>query len=566
MNKDAMIRSALDYKKQYGFSVIPITPSTKKPWIYWEKHQTEYATDEEIKQWFEDRPNSMVGVVTGKLSDLDVIDVDGTEIPQKLGDILGEDSGRIPHTKTPRGGQHLFFKHQEGVRNRTNIWKAEKDETMVDVRGEGGYAVLPPSCNGIGKEYKWIFSLANERPTFPEELLKIVSDTDEQGKSIIRDIKFTQGNRDDSIFHLANSLRRSGMPREEAEPYVLNQASLCDPPFPEREALAKLESAYKRGTRDDVPVSNTVDKPISEATVEIRQGIREWVEIEVVPGQSFHVRDAHEVVNAREPNEKKAVSKELNRLVEKGILEKPLGKPYGNYKKVDNTAVEVDYLNSSCERFGIELPLGLDSIITLSPSDLIVVAGESGAGKTSFALDLMKKNKGKDITYLSSELTGGKMKQRLLLHEDMELNDWTFTMKNREVDFATVINPDEITIVDFIVVTEDFWKSAHALREIHNKMINGKGLCFAFLQKGKNKESGSGGDLTQQHASLYLSITKGNPNYMKFLKVREFKNSGEISNPLGKVIPFKLINGWKFNSLSDPVYQDDYEQVNKKKW
>lgn len=570
---------ALDYKKRYGFSVIPIVPSTKKSLISWEKYQTERATDEEILRWFTKYPESMIGVVTGKLSNLNIIDIDGLETPQELKDILGDSIDRIPSTRTPRGGRHLLFTHRDGARGRTNIWKAEKDETMVDVRAEGSYAILPPSCNGIGKEYKWLLSLANKRNVFPEELLEIVSDTDKEGKPTIRNISFTKGSRNDNIFHACNSHRRSGMPIEEARPIILQLASSCDPPLSEKEALASLDSAYKRGSKVEVQTSSTVDNTMKtedttktlDTTAEIRQRIREWAQIEVAPGQPFNVRDAYPIVNATTPEEKRTVSKELSRQVENNVLDRPIGTPYGNFRRIDDSKNIIDFKNASTERFDIKLPMDLDKIITLSPSDMVIIAGESGAGKTSFALELMKVNLGSlKCLYISSELTGGTMKQRLQLHEDIDFDKWDFEMARREQDFANRVEPDKVNIIDFLLQTEEAWKAITALREIYNKMKGGKGLCFVFLQKGKGKEFGWGGDATQTHASLYLTISKGNPNYLKFVKVREFKNhpeDGETSNPLGKVIPFKLINSWKFKTLvASPVYQSDYEGVEKKTW
>lgn len=313
----------------------------------------------------------------------------------------------------------------------------------------------------------------------------------------------------------------------------------------------------------DATMSSTVD-----GTARIRKRTREWAQIQVFPGQRFNVRDAYPEVNANTVGERKAVSKELHYLIEKGLLEKPIDAAYGNFKRIDDTKDIVDFKNASTERFDIKLPLDLDNIITLSPSDMIVVAGESGAGKTSFALDLIKRNLDSfKCLYLSSELTGGQMKQRLQLHEDIDFKKWEINMERREHDFSNAIDPDRVNIIDFLIQTEEPWKAVTSLREIHKKMINGQGVCFVFLQKGKHKEFGWGGDATQTHASLYLTISKGNPNYLKFVKVREFKNGLDgACSPLGKVIPFKLFNSWKFKPLTaTPVFQADYEGVSKDK-
>ena len=54
-----------------------------------------------------------------------------------------------------------------------------------------------------------------------------------------------EGSRDVELFRYASSLRARGMPREEAEILILQAARSCTPPFPDSDAIAKLESAWK---------------------------------------------------------------------------------------------------------------------------------------------------------------------------------------------------------------------------------------------------------------------------------------------------------------------------------
>lgn len=55
-----------------------------------------------------------------------------------------------------------------------------------------------------------------------------------------------KGQRDDGLFRLASKLRRSDVPREFAERLILEAAENCQPPFPEKEARAKVAGAYGR--------------------------------------------------------------------------------------------------------------------------------------------------------------------------------------------------------------------------------------------------------------------------------------------------------------------------------
>lgn len=93
-------------------------------------------------------PASLVGVVTGAASGMDVLDID----PRHGGDAwLADNLANLPPTRTHHtrsGGLHLFFKHRTGIRNSAN-----KIASGVDVRGDGGYILWWPASG---------FSVQNE--------------------------------------------------------------------------------------------------------------------------------------------------------------------------------------------------------------------------------------------------------------------------------------------------------------------------------------------------------------------------------------------------------------------
>jgi hypothetical protein len=70
------LNAALQYAK-FGFSVIPISPGQKNPpLIPFKEYQTRCATPEEIAEWWIKWPDANVGIITGKISDLTVVDLD----------------------------------------------------------------------------------------------------------------------------------------------------------------------------------------------------------------------------------------------------------------------------------------------------------------------------------------------------------------------------------------------------------------------------------------------------------------------------------------------------------
>jgi hypothetical protein len=146
---------ALTYAEEYGLSVIPVKPD-KKPFIKWEPYQKCKATPDEIKAWWTRWPGAMIGIVTGSISGIVVIDVDTKEGHEEIQKYLPE-SLVTPACRTPKGGQHLYFRAPEKpISNNTRAIPG------CDFRGEGGYVVAPPSVNGAGKTYAWIEGLSIE--------------------------------------------------------------------------------------------------------------------------------------------------------------------------------------------------------------------------------------------------------------------------------------------------------------------------------------------------------------------------------------------------------------------
>ncbi|MEK9157970.1 MAG: bifunctional DNA primase/polymerase, partial [Patescibacteria group bacterium] len=72
--QENMLGEALKYA-ELGFSIIPVSRD-KTPLIQWKEFQTRRATKDEIKSWFEQFPDMNIGVVTGSISGVIVIDVE----------------------------------------------------------------------------------------------------------------------------------------------------------------------------------------------------------------------------------------------------------------------------------------------------------------------------------------------------------------------------------------------------------------------------------------------------------------------------------------------------------
>jgi hypothetical protein len=241
--------------RRLGWSVIPVRPRAKIPLLTWEPFQTHAATAAQIARWLERWPDANLGVVTGAISGLVVLDVD----PIHGGDGSLADlelrQGRLPQTVeavTGGGGRHLYFKHPGGfVHNRASMAPG------LDVRGDGGYVVAPPSVHPAGLDYRW---MPGHDPTeialapLPGWVAETAADRAHPGHPIaywraLLHQGVTEGSRNNSVAALTGRLLWHGVdPRVIKELLLCWNAVRCRPPLPESEVVTTIDSV--RRTRE----------------------------------------------------------------------------------------------------------------------------------------------------------------------------------------------------------------------------------------------------------------------------------------------------------------------------
>jgi len=107
----------------------------------------------QIADWWREWPTANVGIATGAISGIVVLDVDPRHGGNESLDRLQSEGGMLPITVTVctgGGGFHFYFQHPGGtIRNRTNV------RPGIDFRGDGGYVVAPPSNHASGDVYRF---------------------------------------------------------------------------------------------------------------------------------------------------------------------------------------------------------------------------------------------------------------------------------------------------------------------------------------------------------------------------------------------------------------------------
>ena len=201
-----------------------------------------------IRTWWHEYPDANIGIATGIVSGIFVLDVDGEIGERSLNQLINK-YGTLPETVeafTGGGGRHIFFKRPRNtVKNKVALAQG------LDVRGDGGYIVAPPSIHISGRQYMWKHLDEAPLAEAPIWLIKMLSEDktyNTNGKPKATDLVFEgvpKGARDTTLFRYACRLRAQGLKREEAEILILQAAAKCKPPFPPNEALNKVASAWR---------------------------------------------------------------------------------------------------------------------------------------------------------------------------------------------------------------------------------------------------------------------------------------------------------------------------------
>ncbi len=163
-----------------GFKIFPIKAGAKKPPLCSWRDESTTDTDQ-VQKWFSQDPTPNVGIPTGE-NNLIVLDVDGPE-GKKSHRKIAKEQPPTPTVETPHG-VHYIYRAPEDIEIRNS---AGEIAPGIDIRGEGGYIVAPPSRleteNGVEK-YKWFpfLSLLEKEPAeLPPWLLHRLTTSQDQG-------------------------------------------------------------------------------------------------------------------------------------------------------------------------------------------------------------------------------------------------------------------------------------------------------------------------------------------------------------------------------------------------
>ncbi|MCC6236415.1 MAG: bifunctional DNA primase/polymerase [Dehalococcoidia bacterium] len=315
-NLDEALKWALAYSQQ-GWAVVPLHRVTKAgrctcgsptchspakhPRIEWNETQTERPTTTEIRGWWRQWPGTNVGVVTGLISNLVVIDVDGPEGEASLR-AAGIDIESLPDDAIVDTGRgfHIYVNHPgHFMPNKVGVLP------KVDVRAEKGMVVAPPSVHASGTVYT-SRSGGVPVPIDHPQLLAIAEGPtrrNERAKAVPRgtagawdwlvgdlgiEVPVAEGARNDTLARVAGRLLGQDRPVEEVLALVRSfNADALEPPLDDDEVATIVGSIATRDGNASLARLNQRLRLRDPIVRVLRQGDR-WLWV-LESGKTFEV-------------------------------------------------------------------------------------------------------------------------------------------------------------------------------------------------------------------------------------------------------------------------------------
>jgi putative DNA primase/helicase len=218
-----------------GLKLFPIAANDKVPLKGFKWKELATDDDKQIKQWFVEFPKCNWAACTGAASKVFVLDVDGVAGRTSLSALSQASLPPTLITHTGKElGHHFWFEYPADMVIHNS---AHKLGPGLDIRGEDGYVVVPPSIHPNGSIYKF-GDEGEEISSAPEWLLEAITDTRQTERDYLcaetgRPIPV--GARNDTLFRDGCAMRRRGATEEEIIAFIKQANLRCEQGLPESE-------------------------------------------------------------------------------------------------------------------------------------------------------------------------------------------------------------------------------------------------------------------------------------------------------------------------------------------
>ncbi len=554
MAENIMLDAALAFLEK-DFRVFPLNGKLPVT-LHGFKDATQ--TQAGVREFWTKYPNANIGICTQNFVVLD-FDVKSGGAESKIK--LEVEYGELPKTRVHRtgsGGQHWIYSNPTGqdVRNTTKF----AGYPGVDIRANGGYICVPPS---IHPDTKRRYEVLDDSPIVPcpDWILDALYRKPSQSLPATgEEIVLADGERNATMTSLAGAMRRKGMGYEAI--LAALKATKCQNPLLDKEieTIAKSSMRWNPDPLESLPITeqteqldvsteqtgirlnklnNSEQKGMitelteqkTEQTTEQKRDriiwpiLDQWLDVH--RGERFDLDTICRQNDISGRESRQSVAKKLSYEVGRGKLEKDTSssRARATYLFINNTINTIDWVNApDVSYIDLSWPhshtdnseFSFTNYIKIPAKGIIVVAGVSNTGKTSWVMNFLAENWDKHLcTLMGNEYEASDFKDRLIamtgwanpLRED---GTPKFELLERHDSWKDIIRPDNINIIDWINldgILQPFYAFSVIAEGIKQKL--NKGICVICIQKDAFKELGRGGSFTLDLASLYLSMDFG---------------------------------------------------------
>ena len=311
------------------------------------------------------------------------------------------------------------------------------------------------------------------------------------------------------------------------------------------------------------------DSPLTHA--EAKQRIDEW--LPYTEGKTFEARDVWAQFNVWTAEGKHNVAQVLSYYKHTGKLDGDKGK----FRFVNKALENLDWVAADTGNildikwpigWGDRTTFGFDDNLTLYPGSIVIVAGVSNMGKTTFMHNILVRNMDTwKCRYLTNEMGSEEFRDRMDNFEDAfeltdEFGDPKFETGTRYSDYQDVVLANGLTIIDYLDPGESPYLVGQQIDAIKQKI--GGGVAFIAIQKklttlrlrdGRTREIvsdyGTGGQYSEHRARIVLHIEK---DYLYVKKAKKCR----IENVNGKKFAYAIKNnGSQFYGIRPYVEEEN---------
>ena len=489
----------LDFYEKNNFDLVPVGSNQKIPIEKGWPTKT-HKDKAEWKDWLEDNLN--IGIKTGKVSGVTVIDVDQFPTPPEILELLGDTETLYQRTTN---GSHYFFKYEP------DLPKTRIIDLKIDIENDGGQVIAPPSIVAGKERHIELYEIQEMPKALKDFLLEQTKDKShlrpipaarpDDVKLNLEDIKFdggmTEGNRHHNFMKFGGLLRKKM--NLESVSYALNMINtyLTNPPLTHTELYNVISSIDKYVVFDErelaYKVLDYIDK-VEEATARDVKEALEYKKEQVDTALAFLVREGYVVRKRR------------------------------FFKAIKKMQWREEFMDDG-SKIKYEMPY-FDHLAQFREGDLIIIGAKTGVGKSHIAVNIMKRlvDQGIKPKYVNLESAN----RFLSIAKSIGLKEGDFDWAINFSPETMELDDNAFTIIDWLL-PDDYAETDKIYKYFAEQLGRHKGILMVFVQLKSTGEFFAPNQIEMfpSLAAKFLyeeNDPSGELGYFQITKVREGKN------------------------------------------